>query len=132
MTEEPHLRALALEILEGGDGSGTNLTELSSQMVSDEGLSKRVRTLGYGIAQLVDTNLVVVAETARGRGRTGSSVLEELQSKYSDLFAAGEPIVITPFKIGGFGFRRPGGNGGFPPPARPEAPSPSRRPVTSA
>jgi hypothetical protein len=120
LTEEPRFRSLALELLQTPDGEGTNRLAISRQLISDEHLSERVRTLGYGMAQLVNTNLAVVAETGRGRGRTGASVLEDLQPKYSELFAAGEPIVITPFKIGGFGFRRPGSTAGFPPLLRPE------------
>lgn len=64
-------------------------------------LAERLRTLGYGVAQLVDTNCLIVAETGRGfgRNRLDQPVLQELQSRYRELFASGKPVLISPFKL---------------------------------
>lgn len=119
LAEEPRFRTAALQLLERTAGGETNrsvIGELSRQLVSSEKLQERMRTLGYGMAQVVGTNLTVVAETGRGRGRPGGPVMEELQPKFHELFTSGEPVLITPFKVrppepqrfgGREGFRRP-------------------------
>ena len=119
LAEEPRFRAAALQLLERAAAGETNRTvmgELSRQLISSEKLQERLRTLGYGMAQVVSTNLTVVADTGRGRGRPGGAVLEESQPKFHELFASGEPVLITTFKVkppepprfgGREGFRRP-------------------------
>ncbi|MBE0544770.1 MAG: serine/threonine protein kinase [Verrucomicrobia bacterium] len=102
LASEPRFRAVALELFEREAAGLTNRTafaEWSRQAIAGEQLAERLRTLGYGMAQLVGTNLTVIADTGRGRGRLGEPVFEELQSKYQELFATGEPILITPFKL---------------------------------
>jgi eukaryotic-like serine/threonine-protein kinase len=102
LADEPHLKAVALKLLEQPDHTPTNraaLAELSRELVVDERLQERVRALGYPMAQLVNTNFTVVSDVGRRRGRQGNQVLEILQPKYTELFRNGEPIVITPFKL---------------------------------
>lgn len=102
LASEPRFRAVALELFERSAAGLTNRTafaEWSRQAMAREQLAERLRTLGYGMAHLVSTNLTVIADTGRGRGRLGEPVFEELQSKYQELFATGEPILITPFKL---------------------------------
>src|SRR5262249_38303812 len=65
--------------------------------------------LGYEIAQLVNTNLIVVANLGRGRPGPGRPVAEAQVAKFSELFAAGQPILVTPFKPGPPPPRRPAG-----------------------
>jgi hypothetical protein len=102
LADEPHLKAVALKLLEQTDNNPTNraaLAELSRELVIEERLQERVRALGYPMAQLVNTNFTVVSDVGRRRGRQGNQVLETLQPKYTELFQNGEPIVITPFKL---------------------------------
>ena len=104
LTEEPRFKSLALELLEQPAATPTNRTvpnEVSRQLFASEHMPERLRTLGYGLAQLVNTNFTIVADTGRtrGRDRQGAPVFEELQPKYAELFASGEPILITPFRI---------------------------------
>lgn len=102
LADEPHLKAVALRLLEQADTTPTNraaLAELSRELVIEERLQERVRALGYPMAQLVNTNFTVVSDVGRRRGRQGNQVLESLQPKYTELFGNGEPIVITPFKL---------------------------------
>jgi hypothetical protein len=102
LAEEPRFKTVALELFERSASGITNRTafaEVSRQMIARERLAERLRTLGYGMAQLVSTNLTIIADTGFGRGRQGGPVFEELQSKYQELFASGEPILITPFRV---------------------------------
>ncbi len=112
LTEEPRFKAVALELLEHPTAGATNraaMADLSNQLNTTQRLPERLRTLGYGMAQLVSTNYTIVTDTGRGRGRgrgrgpdpdrQGTPVFSELQPKYAELFASGEPILITPFKV---------------------------------
>jgi len=114
LTEEPRFKAVALELLEHPTAGTTNraaMADLSDQLNTTQRLPERLRTLGYGMAQLVSTNYTIVTDTGRGRGRgrgrvpdpasdrQGMPVFSELQPKYAELFASGEPILITPFKV---------------------------------
>ncbi len=110
LAEDPRFNAVALELLEHPVAGATNraaMATLSRQLVSAQRLPERLRTLGYGMAQLVSTNYAIVSDTGRGRGRgrdrdpdrLGTPVLDELRPKYAELFKSGEPILITPFKV---------------------------------
>lgn len=113
LADEPRLKVIALKLLEASAESATNralLGELSRELIVGERLQERVRALGYGMVQLVGTNMTVVSDVGRRRSRQGNVVLDELQPKYSELFATGEPIIITPFKVRPPEFLRRGGN----------------------
>jgi tRNA A-37 threonylcarbamoyl transferase component Bud32 len=69
------------------------------QLMIGDHLQARLSGLGYTVAQLVNTNFQVVLDSGRARSRMGTQVAEELQPHYAELFASGEPIVITPFKM---------------------------------
>lgn len=102
LAEEPRFQAVALELFERYGTGATNRAafgEWSRQLIARERLAERLHTLGYGMAQLVSTNLMVIADTGRGRGRQGQPVFEELEAKYRELFATSEPVLITPFKL---------------------------------
>jgi len=102
LAEEPRLREAALTILDQAAVSATNrvmLNEISRELLTSEHLQERVRSLGYGMVHLVNTNLMVISEAGRRRGRQGMKVPEELQPKYHELFKTGEAIIVTPFKV---------------------------------
>jgi hypothetical protein len=102
LAEEPRLQAVVLELFERSAAGVTNRAafgEWSRQLIARERLAERLQALGYKMAQLVNTNLTIIADTGFGRGRPGGLVFDELQSKYQELFASGEPILITPFKL---------------------------------
>ena len=99
--EEPHFKSLALELLDT-QRSLTNraaANESARQLLVTEKFGERLRTLGYPFAQIVNTNLLIVSENIRGRGRPGSPVPEALAPLYRELFEKGEPLIITPFKL---------------------------------
>jgi len=132
LADEPGLKTVALRLLEPSANSVTNrapLGERARELLAGEHLHARVRALGYGMVQLVSTNFTVVSDTGRRRSREGGKVPEDLQSKYAELFAKGEPIVITPFKLKPPEFPRgPGSRAGRSP--RPPAEG-SGRPATN-
>lgn len=113
LAEEPRLKVVALKLLEQPTDTITNRAtfgELSRELVTSERLQERVRALGYGMAHLVNTNLTVVSDVGRRRSRQGNKISEELQPKYTELFASGEAIIITPFKLKPPQFPPRGGN----------------------
>lgn len=101
LAEEPRLKAATLELLDqpASPGSRAALNEPARQLLAADHFAERLRTLGYAMAQIVNTNLVVISENARGRGRIGQSVIEDLQPRYRELFETGEARIITPFKV---------------------------------
>lgn len=124
LADEPRLKAVALKLLDQPADTLTNralLTELSRDLITGERLQERVRSLGYGMVHLVNTNLTVVSEAGRRRNRQGNKVPEELQPKYAELFAKGEAIIITPFKLKPPQFPQRPGN-------RPNRPNNDQRP----
>ena len=99
--EEPHFKTLALELLDT-QRSLTNraaANEAARQLLGTEKFGERLRTLGYPFAQIVSTNLLIVSENVRGRGRSGTPVPGALAPLYRELFEKGEPLIITPFKL---------------------------------
>jgi tRNA A-37 threonylcarbamoyl transferase component Bud32 len=124
LAEEPRLRNLALDLLSKGGAKATDqpaLNGLTRQLLFGDRLQARLGSLGYTVAQLVNTNFEVVLDSGRRRSRTGTPVAEDLQPRYAELFASGAPIIITPFRMqapetnvwppGGVGPGRPRGPG---------------------
>ena len=102
LTDEPRLKAAALKLLELPADTFTNramIGELSRELITGERLPERVHSLGYGMLRVVNTNLTIVFDAGRGRSRQDTKVPEVLQPKYTELFASGEAIIITPFKM---------------------------------
>jgi tRNA A-37 threonylcarbamoyl transferase component Bud32 len=61
-------------------------------------LRPRLNAMGYGIAQLVNTNSFIAATSTRTQFGVGLPVGEAHTDKFDELFARDEPIIITPFK----------------------------------
>ena len=102
LAEEPRFKTLAVEMLEQArdlSGQRVIVEDRTRQLLAGADYSGRLQTLGYALAQVVDTNLVVIAENARGRGRLGMSVRDDLKLQYQELFNSGEARIITPFKV---------------------------------
>jgi hypothetical protein len=129
LAEEPRLRSLAAELLARWNAKDTNrqgMSRLVAQLIIGDKLQQRLSDLGYTVAQVVSTNFEVVVDSGRLRSRMGLPVAEELQPRYAELFASGEPIIITPFKTqapeptpGRVRLERPGAFGGGPRAGRP-------------
>jgi tRNA A-37 threonylcarbamoyl transferase component Bud32 len=101
LAEEPRLRNLAVELLarnQGGDADRPAFALASRQLIFGDRLQQRLTSLGYTVAQLVDTNFEIVLDSGRGRSRAGTQVGEDSRPRFGELFASGDPVVITPFK----------------------------------
>jgi tRNA A-37 threonylcarbamoyl transferase component Bud32 len=102
LAEEPRLRNLAVELLNKGGAKTQDpmaVAGLARQLMIGDRLQERLNTLGYTVAQLVNTNCEVVLDSGRVRSRMGTQVAEDLQPRFDELFASGEPIIITPFTM---------------------------------
>jgi hypothetical protein len=101
LASEPSLRALAVQALEPPRTPDLDQA-LRSQALASEQVSDYLRTrlagLGYEIAHLIDTNFVVVASSNRRQSSLGLTISESHVAKFSQLFASGQPVIITPFR----------------------------------
>ena len=100
LTEEPQVRKLANRILERSvlaEGENRRPADLPDMEELGNYLRPRLSHLGYEIAQLVNTNFIVVA-SSRGRFGWGVPVSESHTNKFVELFTSGQPVLITPFK----------------------------------
>ena len=61
-------------------------------------LQPRVKMMGYETAQLVTTNFTVIATSQRNWMGSGQPISEAHTNKFAELFATGQPVIITPFK----------------------------------
>lgn len=80
-------------------------------------LRNRLPELDYEVAHLVTTDFVVVANSRRPVWGASPQVSDAHTNKFAELFAYGEPVIITPFKpelltkerrafVNGFGLQR--------------------------
>ena len=106
LAEEPQIKKLGATILEhaatnrlGVGGGRQGFGEFGRY------LDPRLREVGYDAAQLVvnryNTNYLVAANIGFGGGwLVGTPVAEAHTNKFAELFASGEPVIITPYKPG--------------------------------
>jgi hypothetical protein len=101
LAEEPKLRSLAVQALEEfeqANGDSRKIAALPEIEELRSYLRPRLEKVGYQVAIVVNTNFHVVADSMRGRLRSGFAVSEELVAKFSELFTSGQPVIVTPFK----------------------------------
>lgn len=99
LAEDPELRRSAAALLESPTPPPFR-RELRgppemNNFVSD--LRARLRKLDYTTGQLVNTNYMIVATPGRPMG-PGEMVSDAHTNKFAELFATGEPVIITPFR----------------------------------
>ena len=119
---EPEVRNHAIRILDRSESRPGTAESFSNLMDGEQlfrYLQPRLAKLGYETAQLVNTNFTIVVSSMRGPPGPPPKVSEAHTNKFAELFASGEPVIITPFKPelliprrgpGFFGNRGPGGN----------------------
>ena len=98
LAEDPNVQALANQIFQAYPpfrGDTRSQPELT-QFVND--LRPRLASLGYEVADLVNTNYQVVANSLRPQWNMNALVSDAHTNKFAELFASGEPVIITPFK----------------------------------
>jgi len=100
LAEEPTVHTLAGRLL-NQPLERENFTPSTDADALGVFLRPRLGRMGYEVAQLVNTNFFVAATSVRGQfgaGGVGLPVSEAHMDKYAELFASGQPIIITPFK----------------------------------
>ena len=110
LAAEPTVRNLAGRLLDEPLPHGNSLPSEEADQLGNY-LRPRLGYMGYGLAQLVNTNYFVAATSIRGQFGIGLPVSETHIEKYQELFTTGEPIIITPFKMEALVERRPPGDG---------------------
>jgi hypothetical protein len=97
LADEPQLKTIAARVLERlPPAPGERVRAPDPAEVSfGNHFRARLEHLGYEFADLVDTNLLVVASSWRPRMRP---VPEAQTNKFVELFDSGQPVLITPFK----------------------------------
>lgn len=97
LAEDPNVRRSAAAILQpSAEWRDVRLLPDLESFVNS--LRPRLSQLGYGIGQLVDTNFEVVANTLRPQWLGNIMVSDAHTNKFAELFATGEPVIITPFR----------------------------------
>src|SRR5206468_2531297 len=98
LADEPEVRTLALRVFEKfrvAEGDYKKLSDVAELETLADYLHPRLKKIGYGMANLVSTNFYVVGNSMGARARP---VHEDHTEKFSELFASGRPVIITPFK----------------------------------
>ena len=116
---DPTVQTLASDILTAAPVSRRNVSPPPDLEQFDTVLRPRLSQLGYETAQLVNTNYLVVAGSRIGPGGgrrlantnfpaatnparpqfPGNVLVSDAHTnKFAELFASGEPVIITPFK----------------------------------
>jgi serine/threonine protein kinase len=108
LAEDSTLRTVAGKILLTEPFSRGEPPPELNQFADD--LRPRLGQLGYEVAQLVNTNFVVVANSRRARWGVSTLVADMHTNKFAELFASGQPVMITPFKPDLLWQRRSGPN----------------------
>lgn len=97
LAEDSGVRRSAVPILQSPPGrrEARPMAEMTAFMNE---LRPRLSELGYAIGQLVDTNFVVRGNTLRQMLNGNNMVSDAHTNKFGELFATGQPVIITPFR----------------------------------
>jgi tRNA A-37 threonylcarbamoyl transferase component Bud32 len=99
VADDPDVRAYASAILTApppGRREFRQLPELD-QFVVD--MRQRLSRMGYASAQLVNRDFVVVANSLRPQMLGNNNLVSDSHTnKFAELFATGQPVIITPFR----------------------------------
>ena len=98
LAEEPEVRDLAQKILVLPHMSRREFQPPPEMQQFVDELRPRLNRLGYGVADLVNTNFQVVANSIRPQFFGNQLISDAHTNKFAELFATGEPVLITPFK----------------------------------
>jgi hypothetical protein len=97
VAEDPAIRQPAIAILQAPLPRRDQRPSADMESFMDD-LRPRLTQLGYGVAQLVDTNLVVRAKSQRPQMGGNNMVSDAHTNKFAHLLATGQPVIITPFR----------------------------------
>jgi hypothetical protein len=97
LAQDPGLQKSAAAILQAPPSRRDVRPPVELEMFVNE-LRPRLSLLGYGIAQLVNTNFMVVANSVRPQLIGNNVVSDAHTNTFALLFATGQPVLITPFR----------------------------------
>ena len=98
LAEDRTIQTLASQIFHAGPRASRDLQTLPELDQFAHDVKPRLPQLGYEVAQLVNTNFMVVANSTRGPMGYNVLVSDIHTNKFAELFATGRPVIITPFK----------------------------------
>ena len=98
LAEDSRLQTLADRIFQTGPRFHRELQPQPEVEEFVRDFKLRLSQLGYEVAQLVTTNFVIVANSANPKGGGFNLISDAHTNKFAELFATGQPVIITPFK----------------------------------
>jgi len=98
LAEDPDVRGSATAILLASSPARREMRPLPEFGTFVNDLRPRLSQLGYGTAQLVNTNFMIVANSVRPEVIANNAVSDAHTNKFAELFQTGEPFIITPFR----------------------------------
>jgi len=98
LADDPDVREPAVAVLRAPPGPRREFRLSPELQEFTSALRLRLPQLGYGTAQLVNTNFVVVANSIRPQFAGNNDVSDAHTNKFAQLFTMGKPVIITPFR----------------------------------
>jgi hypothetical protein len=98
LAEDPDVRTTATTILQTPPPARRELRPAPEMETFVNDLRPRLNQLGYGTAQLVNTNFDIIANSQRPQFIGNNVVSDAHTNKFAELFATGQPVIITPFR----------------------------------
>ena len=98
LADDPAVRRSAAAILQSVPPARRDFRASDEVAAFVEVTRPRLVQLGYEVAQLVTTDLLVVANSARPRLIGNNAVSDAHTNQFAELFATGQPVIITPFR----------------------------------
>jgi eukaryotic-like serine/threonine-protein kinase len=97
LASEPTVRNFGTRLLTGSSDRIAYTPRSDAERLGNY-LHQRLNVLGYEIAQVVNTNCIVVATSEHNWQPAALPVSEAHTNKFAELFAFQKPVLITPFK----------------------------------
>ncbi|HEX4348985.1 MAG TPA: cache domain-containing protein, partial [Verrucomicrobiae bacterium] len=98
LADDPDVREPAVAVLRAPPSPRREFRLSPELQQFTSALRLQLPQLGYGTAQLVNTNFVVVANSIRTQFGGNNEVSDAHTNKFAQLFAMGKPVIITPFR----------------------------------
>jgi len=98
LAQDPDVRTPAAAILLAPPFTRRDFRPLPELDQFVNNLRPRLFQLGYQTAQLVNPKYVVVANSVRAQFAGNNVVSDAHTNKFAELFATGQPVIITPFR----------------------------------
>jgi serine/threonine protein kinase len=98
LADEPDVRALSTRILQTPPAARRNFQPSPDLEKFVGAFRPRLNRLGYEIADLVNTDFRVVANSARAQFPGNMLVSDAHTNQFANVFLFGQPVIITPFK----------------------------------